>query len=350
MRHHGLDAVVIGANHHAYYLSGHWPFWQHYACFLLFADGKSVLIAAKTPESAVAADQVITYDAAWMSTNRPNQPELIITKVAQALQKEKANRIAIDASTISSQLAAMMDTRLISIDPNLWQLRRRKDADELAIMKQAIACTKAMYDRAREIIAPGIPELKVFGELHTAAVLAAGEPLTALGNDFASGVQGGPARKDRVAQPGELYILDLGPAVRGYFADNCRTFAVSGKPTDAQHKAWEMLLGVFPMVEKLARPGVRCRTIFSAVDDYFLTKTGKKFPHHLGHGVGLQPHEYPHLNPNWDDTLHEGEVFTCEPGIYSPDLGGGIRLENQYLVTKTGVENLTPFAMEMTLG
>jgi Xaa-Pro dipeptidase len=74
---------------------------------------------------------------------------------------------------------------------------------------------------------------------------------------------------------------------------------------------------------------------------------GKPQVHHLGHGVGLSPHEYPHLNPKWDDTLLEGEVFTAEPGVYGPELRGGIRIENQYLVTKTGVKNLLNFPVEL---
>jgi Xaa-Pro aminopeptidase len=59
--------------------------------------------------------------------------------------------------------------------------------------------------------------------------------------------------------------------------------------------------------------------------------------------VGLEPHEAPHLNPKWDDVLMEGEVFTAEPGLYAPELRAGMRIENQYLVTAAGVENLTPF-------
>jgi Xaa-Pro dipeptidase len=213
-------------------------------------------------------------------------------------------------------------------------------------MKTAIACTKAMYERAREIIEPGVPELTVYAELHAAAVSTAGEPLSAyLGNDYACGVPGGPPRKDRVAQAGELYILDLGPAYRGYFADNSRAFAVNGKPTDAQMRAWETVTATFPIVERMARPGVRCRDIFDAVDAHYRAATGKPFPHHLGHGVGLEPHEFPHLNPRWDDTLIEGEVFTVEPGLYGPELGGGMRLENQYLVRPGGVTNLTPFPL-----
>jgi Xaa-Pro dipeptidase len=169
-----------------------------------------------------------------------------------------------------------------------------------------------------------------------------------LGNDYACGVPGGPPRRGRTAQAGELYILDLGPAYRGYFSDNCRVFSVDRKPIDEQIEAWELVTGAFPIVEKLARPGVRCRDIFAAVDDYYRSARGVPFPHHLGHGVGLQPHEFPHLNPKWDDVLLEGEVFTCEPGIYAQAVRGGIRIENQYLVTSTGVENLTPFPFILT--
>jgi Xaa-Pro dipeptidase len=93
----------------------------------------------------------------------------------------------------------------------------------------------------------------------------------------------------------------------------------------------------------MARPGARCRDIFAAVNEHYLARTGKPFPHHLGHGVGLQPHEFPHLNPRWDESLEEGDVFTAEPGLYGPELHGGIRIENQYVVTANGVTNLTPF-------
>src|SRR5581483_4005621 len=103
------------------------------------------------------------------------------------------------------------------------------------------------------------------------------------------------------------------------------------------------IIATFPIVEKLARPGVRCRDIYAAVDEHFRTSTGKDLSHHLGHGIGLQPHEFPHLNPKWDDVLIEGDVFTVEPGLYGPELNGGIRIENQYLLTATGAEDLVEY-------
>ena len=78
----------------------------------------------------------------------------------------------------------------------------------------------------------------MFNQLHAAAVETAGEPLTDLGNDFRCNAPGGPPRARRT-WAGELYILDLGPAYRGYYADNCRTFFVgAGEPADAQQTAW----------------------------------------------------------------------------------------------------------------
>jgi Xaa-Pro aminopeptidase len=240
-------------------------------------------------------------------------------------------------------------SEVLLIDPELWQLRRCKDPDELDLMRSAIAITLALYRRAREIIAPGIMETTVFAELLSSAVNAAKEPLTALlGNDFACGSMGGPPRADRPAKAGEIYILDLGPCFRGYYADNARSIVVDRNPTDAQQRAWEAVLGCFDIVEKLARPGARCRDLFGAVNEHLRVTVGRPLPHHLGHGVGLQPHECPHLNPKWDDTLMPGDVFSVEPGVYGEDLGGGIRIEDQYLVTPTGVENLIDVSREIT--
>jgi len=346
-----LDAVVVGAPEHVYYLSTHRTHVLQQSALVLWSDGRSWLVAANEPPAGVAADEAVAYVANPMGTQRQEQPEVVAGQVVEVLSRRRGSgRVGADASLVTSRLAALWEFEPVPVDPILWQLRRCKDSDELALMKTAIACTKAMYERAKEVIAPGMEELAVYNALHTMAVSVAGEPLSPsyLGNDFACGVPGGPPRKGRLAQAGELYILDLGPAFRGYFSDNSRVFAVGGKPTDAQHRAWETVTSAFPIVERMARPGARCRDLFAAVDEHYRSRTGSGFPHHLGHGVGLQPHEFPHLNPHWDDVLAEGDVFTVEPGLYGPELRGGLRIENQYLVTGNAVENLTPFPTTLT--
>ncbi len=150
----------------------------------------------------------------------------------------------------------------------------------------------------------------------------------------------------RVAEAGELYILDLGPAFRGYFADNCRTFAVSEAST-VQQEAWSWVMRALEHVERHARPGKSCRELFNEVQALLDQAPCGVFNHHLGHGIGLFPHEAPHLNPNWDDVFQVGDVFTAEPGLYAPELRTGMRIENDYLVTETGVERLSNFSHEL---
>ncbi len=339
----GLDAIVITQPHHVYYLTAHLPAWRHLPALILRPGGRSTLITANNPAKNAAADEILSYRANFIGTLRQDQAQAVSAMLLERLPESA--RLGFDASETAG-LLTIARRNVRCIDETLWQMRRTKDADELRLMATAIDATRAMYERARQIVEPGVSELDVFTALNAAAIETLGEPMTALlGNDFACGVGGGPARQGRRVEAGELYILDLGPAYRGYFADNARVIAVDRKPTDVQMKAYRAIVGVFPIVESLARPGVKCRDLYDAIDDHLQATFGKKQVHHLGHGVGLQAHEFPHLNPNWDDTLIEGEIFTCEPGVYDPLLRGGIRIENQYLVTRDGVRNLTPFPL-----
>jgi Xaa-Pro aminopeptidase len=345
-----LDAVAIGNPRHVYYFSAFLPHWLHSAGFILFADGSAALVA---PEGKVTASdpsvEIIPFAPSKLASLRPDQSQEVATKIHEQLSKLHAKSIAVDSAAATAHLLLQSNLKATSIEPDLYQLRRRKDPDELQLIRNAADCCHAMYKTAKEILAPGILETEMFAEMQKAAVLAAAEPLSdILGNDFVCGGGGGPPREGRAAQAGELYVLDVGPAYRGYFADACRTFSVDRKPTDAQISAWNTVMEARKIAEQLAKPGARCVDIFNAVDDFLKSKIGRGLSHHLGHGVGLQPHEHPFLNPNWDDVLMEGEVLTLEPGLYSrQELRGGIRLENQYLVTATGLESLLDFPLEL---
>ena len=104
---------------------------------------------------------------------------------------------------------------------------------------------------------------------------------------------------------------------------------------------------MFAHVEFVVKPGKSCKELFHEVCEILKQAPIGVFDHHLGHGIGLFPHEGPHLNSHWDDQFEVGDVFTCEPGLYDEILRFGMRLENDYLVTESGVENLSPFAMEL---
>ncbi len=204
-----------------------------------------------------------------------------------------------------------------------------------------------MYERARQIIAPGVRELEVYLELQSTAIQTLGEPLTYFGQDFRSGARGGGPR-DRAAEAGELYILDLGVGFRGYYSDNARTIAVDREPSAEQERAWKAVAAVFPVIESFIRPGASCRELFNLVQCELDEMTPWTFNHHLGHGVGLAPQEGPHLNPRWDDTFAEGDFLAVEPGLYHDSLRHGVRLEQNYLVTKDGVELLSDWPLGLT--
>jgi Xaa-Pro aminopeptidase len=259
--------------------------------------------------------------------------------------RKPARRVGVEFSTQNRHLRLPEGVELVDIEPELYRLRRRKDADELARIRRAIAATGRMYERARVMVKPGVNELDVFNELQAVAVRECGEMLTGTGNDYQCCARGGPPR-DRCAEAGELYILDLGPAFRGYFADTCRTLAVS-EPSQSQYRAWEQVAQVFQHVQQTVRAGTSARGLFEQVRELLEGTPLGVFDHHLGHGIGLFPHEAPHLNPHWDDCFEVGDVFTVEPGLYGSPLRAGLRLENDYLVTETGVELLSDFPLEL---
>lgn len=340
-----LDLVLVTRIEHVQWLTGPRFGWVFAPCAALAADGRLTLVAPNQPPAVAAADEVRTYQAQRFSTLRNDQgvaaAEALLAALAPATLR---GRVGVEYSCCGPALSRAVNGELVDIEPDLFRLRRHKDPDELSCLRRAIAATGAMYARAREIIQPGINELDVFNELQATAVRACGEMLTGTGNDYASGERGGPPR-NRQAQAGELYILDLGPAYRGYFADNCRAIAVDGRPTDAQQRAWEQILPVFDHIQRTVKPGKSCQELFHECNALLERAQPLEFGHHLGHGIGLFPHEAPHLNPEWDDTFAAGEVFTAEPGLYGPELRAGIRLENDYLVTADGVELLSDFPL-----
>ena len=343
------DLVVLTSPEHVQYLTGHrWDYrWGRAPLAAIDATGELLLVCPDQVVDAAAADDVRTYESKWRSTLRLDQRQASAAVLADWLSSRTApRRVAVEYSACCPHVTRLFPAaELVDVDPLLWDLRRRKDADELGLLRRATDATGAMYRTARAMIEPGVSELAVFSALQGAAVEACGEMLTDTGNDYASGVRGGAPRA-RGARAGELYILDLGPAYRGYFSDNARTVSVDRRPTDPQAAACERVCGAFQIVERMGRPGVSCRDIYAEVHAWLngVPSLGS-WNSHLGHGIGLFVHETPHLNPSWDDTLEEGDVIAVEPAIYGPDLGVGIRIENDYLVTPTGLELLSPFPL-----
>ncbi len=353
-----IDFALLKSPANVQYFTGFRPHPLLQALLLISAEGKSVLVAPNEIPEYCTADEVVPFPAQWLCTLRQDQTTAAGLALAQtlaqplkhaALLPRSGQTIGLEDSAMNFGLPAVLSEnswKLVNLEPELWKLRRCKDSDELAMIRQAIAGTHRMYEKAREIIEPGITELEVYNQLQAAVTHFFGEPATASGNDFQCNSPGGPPRP-RPAEAGELFILDLGPAYRGYYADNCRTFAVNQRPTDEQLQAWQTITEVFTWLEETVRPGVSAKAVFQQARERLAQNSQGTFPHHLGHGIGLYPHETPHLNEHWDDHFAAGDVFAAEPALYAPTLKAGIRLEQNYLVTSTGVERLTNFSLDL---
>ena len=99
-----LGAVVTSWRWHAFYFTAHRVFWQNEAAFILFSDGRSLLITANKTDPTAVVDDVITYDATWMGTHRPLQAALANEKVIAALNARRARRVGVDASAVAAEL------------------------------------------------------------------------------------------------------------------------------------------------------------------------------------------------------------------------------------------------------
>lgn len=247
---------------------------------------------------------------------------------------------------IASNCWSAVDGELWCVDEILQDMQLRKDPDEIACIRKAIGATLAGYTRAQQVIRPGVSELEVMTECQAAAQRHTGQ-CHFYNGDFRSGVPGGFAR-DRKIEAGELYIIDAWSDVDGYWCDMSRTWSVGGEPTDLQAGVYEHLAAILRDVPQMARAGRDTREMWAEIDARIrehphLVDTG--LPHHAGHGVGLRVHERPDLNRDRGEAFQPGNVFTCEPGAYSEELRGGVRVENIFLVTETGVELLSDYPL-----
>ena len=112
-----------------------------------------------------------------------------------------------------------------------------------------------------------------------------------------------------------------------------------------------MLAAILKDVPNLVQPGSKGTDLWQTIDARIREHEHLKdagLIHHAGHGVGIRAHEPPDLNRDREGIFEVGNVFSCEPGAYSAELKGGIRLENTFLVTKDGVKNLTNFPLQLS--
>jgi Xaa-Pro aminopeptidase len=228
-------------------------------------------------------------------------------------------------------------------------LRRRKDADEIELLRRCMRATDAGHAWGRENIAPGMSELDVYNGVFAACARSVGFPVIVYG-DFA--VSPGPERRggpptSRILAAGDLFILDFSVVIAGYRSDFTNTLAVGRKPTAEQRKNMDLCKTAMSAGERQLRAGAKCLDVFNAVDGAFeAAGMAEHFAHHAGHGIGLSHPEAPFFVRHADETLVAGDVVTLEPGCYVANVGG-MRIEHNYLITDAGFERMSNHAIDL---
>jgi Xaa-Pro aminopeptidase len=352
MESRGLELVVLGNPKTIYYFSGAQLDADRPQAFAILRNGATLLVTNREPAQTIAgAVEVYTAYTLERAFLRRTMNEEATAAVKKFAVRRRGSLAAVEFEFLNTGIGCSIDSRdLRNITPLLEEMRRRKDPDELEEFQAVIGMAEAAYGAIKTEIRPGMTEYEAYLVMYEAMVRAAGTALEFRG-DFAAGVRGingGGPPTDRKLEHGDLYILDLFPSWQGYTCDLCRTFC-TGEPSDLQRSAWECVVQAHEKVRELMRPGVRCRDLYAAIRahlDAFDAATGS-FNHHLGHGVGMDAWEYPWLNRGTDQELIEGEVIAVEPGLYSEDMRGGVRLEHNYLVEAGGVRALDSFPLDL---
>jgi Xaa-Pro aminopeptidase len=231
----------------------------------------------------------------------------------------------------------------------LRRLRRRKEPDEIELLRFSARVMEAGHARAREVIRPGISEVDVFAEIQAACQRAAGRGVLIYGDFRANSPQapkaGGLPTK-HVLEDGELFILDYSAMVDGYRCDFTNTQAV-GRPSSGQEMLFRLCQAAMEAGEKALRAGAPAKDVYAAASEPMKSAGYGPIPHHAGHGIGLAHPEAPILVPDSEDVLVAGDVVTLEPGLYIEGTGG-IRIEHNYLITDAGYERISQHLISLT--
>jgi len=343
---HGLGALVVGPGSSlAYFTGAEWGLSERFLGMVLGRAGDPVwVVPAFEKDRALEQVRVGTDVRSWQEDESP------YALVARALADRGAAtaRIGIDETmpfAFSDGVGqALPAARLSSAVPVTAGCRTVKDPHELALMRRACAITLTAYRAVFASLAEGQTVAQVSGWVSAAhrKLGARGGALVLFGPDAAS-PHG--TTKPRTLQKGDVVLVDGGCRVHGYQSDVTRTAVFGAPPTDRQRRLWDLVRRAQVAAFEAARPGVECQAVDAAarkvIEEGGFGPGYASFTHRLGHGIGLDGHEWPYMVRGNPTKLAAGVTFTDEPGIYIPgDLG--IRHEDTVAVTEQGCDNLAP--------
>jgi len=345
-----IDAILIMQGTSLNYFTGiRWWGGERLFVMVLPAKGKAFYVCPAF-EQARAREQI----AKGPSESDPDvrtweEDDDAYERVAQGLADRgiSAGTLGIEETVLfvfSRGIAqAVPQARIVSATPITAGCRMIKSDHEVALMRLAAKVTLTAYEAVYHSLKEGMTKPQ-FEDLISAAYDRLGFPGDAdveidqnTANPHGSAAQ-------QIIREGSIVMVDDGCRVEGYTSDITRTFTV-GKPTDKMKKVFEIVHQAQTAALKTARPGLPCQAVDAAarkiIIDAGYGPDYKYFTHRLGHGMGMDGHEWPYLVRGNKLPLQKNMTFSDEPGIY---IRGefGIRLEDDMHITDNGAELFTP--------
>ncbi|MGH2318121.1 M24 family metallopeptidase [Planococcus sp. SE5232] len=248
------------------------------------------------------------------------------------------------------QYKEKVEVEMEPISNLIEKIRMVKTPEEVAVLKAAAKIADDAFEHICGFIRPGLTELEVSNELEffmrkQGATSSSFDVIVASG--LRSALPHGVAT-DKVIEDGDMITLDFGALYNGYISDITRTVAV-GEPSAQMKEIYDIVLKAQELgVEKIG-PGMSGIEADAIARDFIKSKGyGEAFGHSTGHGIGLEVHESPGLSFRSETILEPGMAVTVEPGIYLPGVGG-VRIEDDILITESGNERLTNSTKELRI-
>jgi Xaa-Pro dipeptidase len=350
----GLDALVLNPGPSLLYLTGlNFHLMERPTILLIAPPAEPVIIL---PQLELAKAETANFPlTAYPFGDNPQTWSDVFRTAATALGLD-GKSVGVEPTRLrffelNYLQAAARSAKFISAETVFNQFRLKKDAAEIAWMRRAAAIAQIALENTLPMVKPGVSEREIAAELTINLLRAGSEPELPFAPIVASGPNSANPHAvpdDRIIQNGDLLLFDWGAMYKNYASDITRTFAI-GSLSDELRNIYQLVQGANAAGRSAGAPGVRAGNVdFAARGVIQRGNYGAYFTHRTGHGLGMEAHEGPYIFAENDQLLEAGMVYTVEPGIYLPGVGG-VRIEDDIVVTENGSASLTDLPRDLTI-
>lgn len=349
MKENNIDAAIIRSNINIYYFTDYFSKpRERLTAFILTKDGVGSLIVPQL-EKRTAENANHDYKVLGYSDNESpfHLIKLVIGADVQNIYLEE-NIWTIDKFKELNKVYPV--TNFLDLSQWINNKRKIKFPEEVEHFKKAISITEKGLHYGIEQIKHAKTEKELSAEIEFYFKKNGAESM-AFDAKAISGKQSafphGKPTSEAIAKD-SFVLFDMGVTHGRFCADISRT-VVFGEPTEEHVKVYNTVKDALQLALDHIKPGVRASELDKIARQHITDQGyGEYFTHRLGHGLGLELHEAPYIHEDNHEVLEPGMVFTVEPGIYIPEIGG-VRIEDNVLVTEDGYELLTTYPKELII-